>query len=166
MIFSLPLSSVISSLVGPERRRGHRQVVPGASPARQTVSDLTACLATRGLEPERRRHTRHQLRPALCCSQAGTWSVLKFSKVVQYAYTYIKYTDMNTNMHRYSAEETVYNEGMKKSNLSQSSLNSHQDRNRKLFHTPQQGVIEGYELRKQFHKGIEVDIVESSLVYS
>lgn len=65
-----------SSSSDPEWRRGHRQVVPGPSPARQTVPDLAARLATRGLEPERRRHARHQLRPAVCSSQAGTRSVL------------------------------------------------------------------------------------------
>lgn len=62
--------------IGPERRWGHWQVVPGPSSACQTVSDLAACLATRGLEPKRRCYTCHQLRPAVCSSQARSWSVL------------------------------------------------------------------------------------------
>lgn len=69
--------------VGPEWRRGYRQVIPGPSPARQTVPDLAARLATCGLEPKRRRHARHQLRPAVCSSQARSWLVLSNNKAVR-----------------------------------------------------------------------------------
>lgn len=69
--------------VGPEWRRGYRQVIPGPSPARQTVPDLAARLATCGLEPKRRRHARHQLRPAVCSSQARPWLVLSNNKAAR-----------------------------------------------------------------------------------
>lgn len=95
---------VISPPTGPEWRREHWQVIPGPSSARQTVSDFTACLATCGLEPERRRYTCHQLWPAVCSSQARTWSVLSY-KLNKHTMS-IMYCVCNT-------VETVYNEGIK-----------------------------------------------------
>lgn len=72
-----PLLTVLFSLLDPEWRWGHWQVVPGPSSACQTVSDLASCLATGGLESEWRCYTCHQLRPAVCSSQARTWLVIR-----------------------------------------------------------------------------------------
>lgn len=78
------LSVLVSSSIDPERRWGHWQVVPGASPASQTVSDLATSLTSSGVEPERRRYTRHQLWPAVRCCQTRTGSVLHRSKLSEH----------------------------------------------------------------------------------
>ena len=132
-IYNLQHSSTVGfSPIGPEWRWEHWQVVPGPPPARQTVPDLTAGLATRGLEPERGRHTRHQLRPAVCSSQARTRSVLSAN------FSSISSCSMFTHFIRSRVHQQVQRWG----NLSDSSQGSNPDTNRKSFLAPQQGVIE------------------------
>lgn len=103
-----PVSSPpLSPSIGSELWGGHRQVVPGPSRTRQTVPHLAPRLAGRGLEPERRRNARHQLRPAVCCGQARPRSVhthfthtLAHTHTRTHTYKYIhRHIHTRTQMH-------------------------------------------------------------------
>lgn len=69
-------------------------------------------------------------------------------------------------MHRYNAEKSVRNEGKRKDLIGSVISELSPRQKQEIIHAPQQGVTEGDESRKQFNKGTEVDIVESSLFHS